>query len=212
MTGEGWAWPQDDEQAIRDAYWQILPGDVVIDVGAHMGEYTMPALMVGASVWAIDSDDTGLLFLRACAAAHGLAERLKITRYAVYDGGPYPAELMAEIAGSVHHALAPLAFPRWWATLDDLILTGDVDVAKIDYVKVDVEGGELGVLFGAGLTLARYRPRVLIEDHTRIYPWVARQRSAERITGLLHGLDYEVESVYHEGVGASRDFIVGTPL
>jgi hypothetical protein len=48
--------------------------------------------------------------------------------------------------------------------LDDLA----ADIAgRISFVKIDVEGGELGVLRGATATIARHRPALLIEIEAR---------------------------------------------
>jgi hypothetical protein len=66
---------------------------------------------------------------------------------------------------------------------------------RVDWIKVDVEGGEVGVLEGAQETLRRFSPRLLIEDHSRVYPWVAEQGTTQRLLSLLDEYGYETEYV-----------------
>ena len=43
-------------RASERRYWQVETGDVVLDIGAGYGSYTLPALACGARVYAIDSN------------------------------------------------------------------------------------------------------------------------------------------------------------
>ena len=74
-----------------------------------------------------------------------------------------------------------------------------------------MEGVELQVLKGGIETLKRYHPRLLIEDHTRVYPWCEANQIRERMHDLLDGLNYTVVSVpYEADTGSPRDFTVAT--
>jgi hypothetical protein len=42
-------WSHMDEVETREAWWAIEPGDVVFDIGADFGSYTLPALAMGAA-------------------------------------------------------------------------------------------------------------------------------------------------------------------
>ncbi len=46
-------------------------------------------------------------------------------------------------------------------TLDEVVT--DLDLTRLDLVKIDVEGFELDVLYGARGTMARFRPQVFLE-------------------------------------------------
>jgi hypothetical protein len=60
--------------------------------------------------------------------------------------------------------------------------------------------------------LSTLRPRLLIEDHTDVYPFVAAMGSRDLCCRLLFSLGYTVETVrYSSGVTPDRDFLVATP-
>jgi hypothetical protein len=69
------------------------------------------------------------------------------------------------------------------------------------------------VLSGGLETLLAYHPRLIIEDHTRVYPWVAEHLIAAQVCTLLFGLDYKIECFPYadeRGFPFARDFIVAT--
>jgi hypothetical protein len=45
-------------------------------------------------------------------------------------------------------------------TIDDLVVAGDL--TRVDFLKVDVEGADLGVLEGAADTIREHRPRLAV--------------------------------------------------
>jgi FkbM family methyltransferase len=188
----------DDEAEIRDAHWNPQPGDRVIDVGARYGSYTLPALAAGANVTAVDYNDEMLSILRNAAALNGF-EKLETMCVMLFDGTPYPADLSDQIAEPCPPHGAQ------FTTLDEIA------AGRVDWIKIDVEGAELGVLRGGIRTLEEHHPRLLIEDHTRVYDWAREHRIADRMHELLRGLGYEIESVpYSAETGSPRDFTIAT--
>ncbi len=188
----------DDEAEIRDAYWNPGPGEHVIDIGARYGSYTLPALAAGAMVLAVDPHRGILELLQAAANVNGF-DALQAMCVGLYDDTPYPRELLADIG-----EVCPSFEAVQWTTLDKI-------ADEADLVKIDVEGAELGVLYGGLRLLAKCRPRLLIEDHTRVYPWCEQNRIRERMHDLLLTLGYTVESVPYEApTGSPRDFTIAT--
>lgn len=49
----------------------------------------------------------------------------------------------------------------WQDTIDSLMDAGTLN--RLDFVKMDVQGGELDILKGAGKTIARFRPKIFLE-------------------------------------------------
>jgi hypothetical protein len=137
----------DEETPIRERYWQPKAGDVCIDIGAFHGSYTLPALAAGATVYAIDGRIEPLKVLRQRAAEFGISERLllrfrgDLERRAVLSrarrGNRYRPQ--AEPRDDPGRRLGHARFARG----------GSWDVDRVDWIKVDVEGGEVGVLEGA---------------------------------------------------------------
>ena len=90
--------------------------------------------------------------------------------------------------------------PQFESILVDLVRLDDVlaQAARIDFIKVDVEGGELGVLAGGLQTLERFQPIVYFE-HARIHFLNYGEISAP-LYELLSGVGYSVLSLERKTV------------
>jgi FkbM family methyltransferase len=157
------------ERATRDVIdAHLLPGDLFIDVGAHVGAMSLTAATAPAGdvqVLAIEPAPDNLRQLEASVAANGLASRVTVVPAAI--GAASGEARLHLIRGSMGHRLA-----------DDTVLGGTVDVALISLdellarfpqhdqrrvvLKIDVEGHEPEVLAGAAKLLASGRLRLLI--------------------------------------------------
>lgn len=189
-----------DEKEIRDRYWDIKPGEVVVDIGCHIGSYAIPALEAGAAVYAVDPCEARLDVLRRFW--EGGPGRLVTVNKALAEEGGYTAEFRANLAISPYQEFHPAADAQF-STLDDLVT--EYGLTRLDWVKIDVEGAELGVLTGGMKTLARFRPALVIEMHDQVYPFVSQMRSGGQCRELLEGLGYEIEVVPYVR-SAPRDF------
>lgn len=195
----------DDEREIRDRHWRIEPGQVVMDIGCHIGSYSIPALTAGAVVYAVDPCEPRLARLRQFWDGDP-ARLITVTRALAEEGG-YTAEFRASLAHAAYAEFHAPAGARF-STLDGL--AAEYGIARLDWVKIDVEGAELGVLRGGLETLARFRPALLIEAHDKVYKFVAAMDSERRCHDLLAGLGYEIEVVPYTR-SAPRDFWVCRP-
>jgi FkbM family methyltransferase len=185
-----------DEQEIRDEHWLVEPGDVVIDVGAALGSYTFAALAMGASrVVAVEPDVGALDKLASLALENGVLDRVTLVCEALYYG-PYPSELAVAIKASPHAHLA-LADDTLFSTLDNLVV--DRDLRRLDWTKIDVEGAELGVLRGSQRALAKFHPKLIVEDHTAVYPILGDGAQADEMERLLTTHGYTVTKVSYMG-------------
>jgi hypothetical protein len=183
----------------------IRQGDVVFDVGARFGAYTMPALAAGARVTAYEPADEGPSALLGYAHHNGWMSRLTVRRVGLFDGvHGYPEEWARQVFGSQFPA-TNLGFPS--------ALDRETRGSRVDHVKLDVEGLELGVLEGAAETLARWLPRLVVEDHEGVGPlpddetsrYPERVESRRRIHVMLGGLGYELTEMPWD---VSRVFLV----
>ena len=148
------------------------PGAVAIDIGANLGEWTVPlarAVGAGGQVFACEPAPLAAKALEATLRANALRQA-EVIRCAVgdHDGS---AELSMPVVTSVrtdtgtarigaadrgHEALSvPLN------SVDSLL--GKRSLRRVDLIKIDVEGHEKRVLDGAETTLSRFRPAMVIE-------------------------------------------------
>jgi len=143
----------------------VRAGDTVLDVGANVGVFTRTALSAGASlVVLIEPAPENVECLRRNYAAEIVAGRVVVVPKGVWNKEDVltmyvdPANsaadnLFAKRKGSYERKV-PLT------TIDDIV--AELKLAKVTYVKIDVEGAEQQALEGAQHTLARWRPRLSI--------------------------------------------------
>jgi FkbM family methyltransferase len=142
----------------------VRVGDLVYDVGAHIGTFTIPlAIATGASghVVAIEADATNFALLRHNIERLGLHDR--VTPHLGIAGGHdahYRRERIATHTSATYFMpdVSGTAIPT--VTLDTLHPNASRRVAII---KIDVEGMELAVLRSAEKTIARDRPALYVE-------------------------------------------------
>ncbi len=143
---------------------ELGEGDVVYDVGAHVG-YTaiLASGRVGATglVVAFEPRGLNLRFLRIHMKVNR-TENIRVVESAV--GERTGRALFDEDRGSGTGRLAEdgrLSVPL--VSLDDLVASGELPPP--DFIKVDVEGGELVVLQGARSILDRHHPALFLATH-----------------------------------------------
>ena len=158
----------EDEQS-RDIYSggmvDVMPGDVVLDCGANVGVYTRHALQKGAKlVVAIEPAPESLECLR-----RNLAPQIAAGRVVVYPKGVWNRD--EELQLSVG--------PQWASTASSVVLdrgkkgptitlttidkmVAELNLASVDFVKMDIEGAEMQALEGAAQTVRRFKPRMAI--------------------------------------------------
>ena len=138
----------------------VLPGMMVVDVGANVGMYTLiAARLVGPSGRVISFEPTPRTFaiLRDNIQINGLLEtgRVELHRVAITDRVG-TARLGVHAANSGHNSLFPegpdLQLIDVATTSLDAALA---DLARVDVVKIDAEGAEPLIWAGMSATVAR---------------------------------------------------------
>lgn len=204
----------DDEAEIRDGHWLIEPDDVVVDVGSHFGSYTIPALACGAAVYAVDPDDRVTGVMNAILDLNpGFSDSLVLLHVALTDREGltpfYRAELEDRFRGLGPHPGMMTPLDCAYSSLDEL--AEGYGLTRLDWVKIDVEGLELGVLRGSEKTLGTFNPTIIIEDHTAVYPFVREMNSTQQCVQLLERLGYRVDAdIPYAGTGLERTYILAT--
>jgi len=141
----------------------IRDGDVVLDVGACFGTHTLAfAEQVGAtgSVVACEASPINFRYLKLNAEACPYSERIRIVHAAAGRSTDISYAIQQDNknfgATSTREANLNGSCPQT-VTVDSL------EMARLNFVKLDVEGMEGEVLAGAASTLAGLRPVVFFE-------------------------------------------------
>ncbi len=188
----------------NELFWmseELTNGMTMIDVGAHMGLYSMIASkLVGESGVVIALEPSAREFHRL--AFHVTLNDLQNVRCIQVAASDRSGDARLRIAGewnSGHNTIATLFNPTVRIAGEEGVRTQTIDtlvaaqrLERVDLIKIDVEGHELKVLAGAIETLTRFRPRVLVE----VFEETLRRQGAsgEAVLALLEGYGY----VLHE--------------
>lgn len=184
-------------------YFEPKIGDTVIDVGAHIGHYTLiGANRVGSTgkVIAIEADPANFEILNKnirfnclknvssvnCAA---YSEKSKVKLYTPHRQSGF----------SIYNTvISTRANPRDQYvevdsdTLDNVLIENKIDLSKTKWIKIDVEGAELEVLKGSHALLSRNEDiHILVEIHS--------QQMYKSVVGFLTRYKFRVECEIGEG-------------
>jgi len=181
----------------------LLPGDVFIDIGAHIGWYTTigSKLVEGGSVIAFEPYPANALTLQENLHLNHCANVLVVeTALGEQSGTTFIASSSGD-SGSV----TALSWARDGRTEVPVITLDEIDV-NIDFgpaalVKIDVEGWESHVLGGARKTLSRAK-RVLVEINLPALEEAGS--SKEEIFDLLRNCGFT--NFFHISEGGVRRF------
>lgn len=190
-------------EALIDPYvLERLPdGGVFLDIGAHVGHYTLRAARKASKAIAVEANPDTAARLEHNLSLNG------ITNVTVYQVAAWDERTRMNL-------FSPNAYERDGSTqvlatkdgdagyvdgmpLDDLLEAED----RLDLVKMDVEGADLHVLRGMADTLARLRPVLFIEDHS-IYGYYER--------GDLNALIEELGYIWYD-LPLYRGYVIAEP-
>lgn len=172
------------EGTLRDEWWNIVSGDVVIDIGAGYGSYSLSALASGASfVLAVEPGKSEFFDLTTQLIVNGFLN--KCIALNVLVGSENEIGEYCPASHSVFQTVQNSVEKRMMFTLDRIVERFGLD--KIDWIKVDVEGYELNVLRGGQEVLKRYSPTILIETHVGIVPGIDGE-----VSDLMGSLGYKM--------------------
>lgn len=152
----------------------IPPEAVVVDVGAHAGQFAkiFSRLAFQGRVFAFEPGSYARLILSIALRARG---RRNVTVLPMALGEreqELTLSLPLKASGSLGFGLANLADadtgdrPRWRETVPVTTLDRIVaqeNLARLDFIKADIEGWEMQMLRGARAVITRHRPAVMLE-------------------------------------------------
>jgi len=145
--------------ALRWLLASLEPGDSVLDLGAHVGTFAIPAAKLGARVVAVEGSPRNAAVLRAACEQNKL-ENVEIVEMVVDSGigevefvdlGPYGTISTPDICSDTGYP----TIRRLTTTVDDL------PGGPFVWVKIDIEGKEQAVLTGGRGMLEGIRGMVI---------------------------------------------------
>jgi FkbM family methyltransferase len=148
----------------------LKANDIVLDVGAHVGVFTAAALRHGAAkVMMVEPDPLNIECLRRNFAAELASGRVilvpegawsSVGTFKLYTGltnsGMNTMVLPEDGAGYVEVKTRPL---------DQM--AAEAGLARVDFIKMDIEGAEREALKGAAQILGRWKPRLMLDAYHR---------------------------------------------
>jgi len=187
----------------------VQPGDAVIDLGAHIGAYTLRlARLVGPTghVTAVEPFGAHVDCLRLSLSANGFDAWTDVVQAAASNVSGrtwlrYPPASSSSAHCWMDDQQAGDGEPTRAVAIDDLI------VGAVRFVKVDVEGAEGRALRGASRLLEHSRPTLLVELHPYLLPMVSGETPAALIAWMA-SFDYECRLL---GAGRPGPLVWDTP-
>jgi FkbM family methyltransferase len=182
VIGLGILREQYEQDVLSFAKSELAPGDVAVDVGAHIGFFTIElAQVVGRTghIYAFEPLESNAALLERSLHENEFGARVTLTRGAVSDrtgtgtlryaehtlntGGAFLSEGTVAGLGALSSSTVRTI------KLDDAAIRGPVRL-----IKMDVEGAEPGVINGARELIARDRPVIISEVHPEQLDRVSR--------------------------------------
>lgn len=184
-----------DEQHVRESWWKIKPGDVVLDIGAAFGSYMIPAIALGGRVhaWNPEDYDTGILQRNLDLNGYKEFGHYRIHRLCVYGQKGY-------LSAKEDQTFSLTAQEGMWPCMSIDQFVDEQKLQQVDWIKMDVEGSEVDAIRGAVETLKRHKPRLVIENHL-----FKRATIADEIDEIVQGLNlgYVSEAVPYHAISHS---------
>lgn len=171
------------------------PRKSFIDVGAHVGSWTITLAPKFAHVYSFEPQRDPFYCLCGGVALSGLSERVTARNLALGEmGGPWEATIRAQTpdggTGSIVKEVKVGLFDGHHETVQGARLD-DFEFSNVGLVKVDCEGAELDVLKGAKNTLITHgRPPLFFEC------WAdERGQRREQLFAFVREFGYNVHAV-----------------
>jgi FkbM family methyltransferase len=172
----------------------VKPGYLCADIGAHIGYMTLlMAKLVGEKgrVFSFEALPENAQVLECNVALNGWQERVDVENRAVSDRSQtacvmhrgrtsFESSLMSGDGGD--------SFTVPATALDDYFAYR----TQLDFIKMDIEGGEAKAMLGMEKVLKRTRPTILLEVHDSGWAALDELLAADY---ALHDLDFRVVTV-----------------
>ena len=190
------------EREVTAVFRRVLrPGMRIVDIGANIGYFSMlAATLVGAAgtVLAIEPNPRNVRLLEASRRANRFAQMRVLQLAAGRESGllvlntSHSNGTTSDLPDAVESLLDAETVPCM--RLDALL---DPD-ARLDFIKVDVEGAEYNALLGGEAAIRRCRPAIVSEFSPSLLPGISGISGAGYLDWLI-GLGYDLAVIEPDG-------------
>jgi FkbM family methyltransferase len=185
------------------AWLKPKKGEVFLDVGAHIGKYTLKmAREVGETglVIAVEPNPDNYQMLQKGIALNNVQNVIALNM-AAWNAESMLKLFIGHLAG--HHS-AKIDWKLGWCEvkarpMDNVI--EECGINKVDWIKIDVEGAEWEVLLGLEKTISKHRSKVIVElSHEnvgKVKEFMKKERyGIIKISSTFEGIIYGVPRKY----------------
>ncbi len=139
---------------------EVRPGDVVVDLGAHLGTFARVALDAGARmVVAFEANSLNAQCFRTTFAKEMAQGKVVLVESPVWSKRGTVRFSGNGLVGQVSEE----GDPKQAVTIDDVVR--ELKIPKVDFIKTDIEGAERHALQGAAHVLSTYSPRMAVSSY-----------------------------------------------
>jgi FkbM family methyltransferase len=195
------------ESAKQQAFIEIVkPGDVVFDLGANVGFYTLLASRIAGpsgSVVSFEPSSRNVSYLRRHLQSNAI-ENCQVIEAAVSsrEGSAHFEISALPVTGHITNEPSASGYDVQTVTLDGL--TRNAAIPEPNVIKCDVEGGEFEALLGARATLLKSKPVILLATHGA--------KVHQGCCALLKGLGYRLRGLERRLDLRASDEILAEPI
>lgn len=148
----------------------VRPGDIVLDCGGHIGTFTNKALERGAAkVVGFEPDPVNAEAYRRNFKKEIAEGRVILIEQGVWDSkGEMTLTIGTTNSGTNSMVLrlpSQTAIQVGVDTIDAFV--SELNLPRVDFIKMDIEGAERQALKGASGILSKYHPRLMIDSYHR---------------------------------------------
>ena len=180
------------------------PGDVIVDVGAGVGEELhefVPAVGPSGKVIAVEAHPRLCIVLDRLCQANGW-RNVVVVNAAITDG-PGVVTLTDERASDSNDIFRPGTLRVPAQSLPELL--HELDLDHVDFLKMNIEGAETLALEGTGILTARTIANAAISCHD----WIGRATKAP-VRRILEGYGFEVREHPAPALASRADCLYAT--
>lgn len=165
----------------------VAPGDGVLDVGAHLGTFTLAAAAAGCPVLAIEASPGNVRLLRESVARNGFHDAVVVSAAASDEPGVVQFCPIGPWGTVVDRRPSALSVEVPMVTIDEL--ASEMGFPRPRFVKMDVEGSEIRSLQGMSHLLSLDdAPALLLESNGHTLGLMGADPS--QLLGVVEGFGY----------------------